>query len=42
MLELWLAFDRARFLEQRGYRVRLSTFCPRTLTPRNLLIAAEL
>lgn len=40
-LELWLVFDRARFLEQSGFRVSVSTFCPRRLTPRNLLIAAQ-
>lgn len=40
-IELWLAFDRARYLEQRGYRVSVSTFCPRAVTPRNLLICAQ-
>lgn len=40
-IELWLAFDRARFLEQHGYRVTVSRFCSRDLTPRNILIAAR-
>jgi hypothetical protein len=39
-LELWLVFDYAVFLEERGYRVRLGTFCDRSLTPRNLLLDA--
>lgn len=41
-LEIWLALDRALFLERQGYRVTLSEFCPRRLTPRNLLISARL
>jgi len=40
-LELWLLLDRALLLEEQGYRVRLGTFCPRELTPRNLLLLAE-
>jgi len=40
-LEIWLALDRALFLERQGYRVTLSEFCPRRLTPRNLLISAR-
>lgn len=40
-LELWLLLDRALFLDERGYRVRLGTFCASRLTPRNLLILAE-
>lgn len=40
-LELWLVFDAALWLEEQGYRVRLGTFCPTSLTPRNLLILAE-
>lgn len=40
-LELWLVFDRARYLEQHGYRVSVSAFCPRASSPRNLLIAAQ-
>ncbi|WP_043308049.1 methyltransferase [Pseudomonas sp. ML96] len=40
-LELWLLLDRALFLEEQGYRVRLGTFCPYQLTPRNLLLLAE-
>ncbi|WP_336332293.1 methyltransferase [Pseudomonas putida] len=40
-LELWLVLDRALFLEERGYDVRLGLFCDYPLTPRNLLILAE-
>ncbi|MBE0486723.1 methyltransferase [Marinobacter sp.] len=39
-LELWLVLDYAVFLEEQGYRVRLGTFCERSLTPRNLLLDA--
>ncbi|QJQ98811.1 methyltransferase [Halomonas sp. PGE1] len=37
-LEVWLALDRAAFLEEAGYAVELGTFCPRELTPRNLVL----
>ena len=40
-LELWLVLDRALFLQEQGYRVELREFCPRHLTPRNILIHAE-
>ena len=40
-LEVWLLLDRALLLEEQGYRVRLGTFCPSELTPRNLLLLAE-
>ena len=40
-LELWLLLDRALFLEDQGYQVRLGTFCAHELTPRNLLLLAE-
>lgn len=40
-LEIWLALDRALFLERAGYDVRLSEFCPADVTPRNLLISAR-
>lgn len=40
-LELWLNLDRAVFLEEQGYAVRLGTFCAAPLTPRNLLLLAE-
>ncbi|UWF49681.1 SAM-dependent methyltransferase [Pseudomonas sp. N3-W] len=40
-LELWLVLDRALFLQEQGYRVRLGTFCETPLTPRNLLILGE-
>jgi hypothetical protein len=40
-LELWLALDRALFLSEQPYTVRLGTFCETPLTPRNFLILAE-
>ncbi|MVW74478.1 methyltransferase [Pseudomonas xionganensis] len=40
-LEAWLLLDRALYLQEQGYRVRLGQFCPSQLTPRNLLILAE-
>ncbi|WP_339478656.1 methyltransferase [Pseudomonas fluorescens] len=40
-LELWLNLDRALFLAEQGYIVRLGTFCDAPLTPRNLLLLAE-
>lgn len=41
-LELWLLLDRALLLAENGYSVRLGTFCPAELTPRNLMLIAEL
>jgi hypothetical protein len=40
-LEVWLIMDMAVYLEQNGYRVEVATFCPRELTPRNLLLSAR-
>ncbi|WDY57753.1 methyltransferase [Pseudomonas sp. PSKL.D1] len=40
-LEMWLVLDRALFLAEHGYSVRLGTFCDYPLTPRNLLLLAE-
>lgn len=40
-LEVLVAADRALFLAEQGYDVALRTFCPRPLTPRNLLIQAR-
>ena len=40
-LELWLAHDRCLYLEEQGYAVSLSGFCPRQVTPRNLWIHAR-
>jgi len=39
-LELWLVLDRALSLAEAGFDVEVTTFCERTLTPRNLLIDA--
>ena len=41
-LEVWLASDLAVYLENKGYCVELGAFCERQLTPRNILIAAQL
>lgn len=40
-LEVWLALDRAQRLREAGFRVALGTFCPREITPRNLLLCAS-
>lgn len=40
-LELWLLLDRALFLQEQGYTVRLGTFCNHQQSPRNLLLLAE-
>jgi len=40
-LEVWLALDRARRLEEAGMRVDLGLFCDREVTPRNLLLRAS-
>lgn len=40
-LELWLNLDRALFLAEQGYVVRLGLFCEAPLTPRNFLLLAE-
>ncbi|WP_322802829.1 methyltransferase [Vibrio alfacsensis] len=39
-LEIWLALDKALYLEERGYRVRLAEFCAKSVTPRNILITS--
>lgn len=41
-LELWLVLDRALFLQQAGYQVSVKQFCDDQVTPRNLIIQAEL
>ncbi|MEH8017340.1 SAM-dependent methyltransferase [Rheinheimera muenzenbergensis] len=40
-LELWLALDKALFLQQHGYSVSLTEFCDYQLTPRNMLLQAS-
>ena len=40
-LEIWLVLDRVLRLEEAGFRVELGTFCPREMTPRNLLLRAS-
>lgn len=39
-LELWLVLDCALYLEEHGYRVAVTEFCAREVSPRNLLIQA--
>lgn len=39
-LELWMVLDYVLYLEERGYAVRVGTFCDRQLTPRNILVDA--
>lgn len=41
-IEVWLALDLAVYLGNAGYAVDLGSFCPRQLTPRNLLLSAHL
>lgn len=40
-LEMWLVLDMVVYLQQHGYQVKLSTFCERAVTPRNILISAR-
>lgn len=40
-LEIWLLLDYALFLEEHGYSVQVAEFCPRALTPRNVLVDAH-
>ncbi|QID19755.1 methyltransferase [Nitrogeniibacter mangrovi] len=40
-LEVWLVADLALALETAGFETRVGVFCPRHLTPRNLLIDAR-
>ncbi|MFM5565668.1 methyltransferase [Aeromonas veronii] len=39
-LEIWLALDRALFLQEQGYWVEVGEFCAKPMTPRNILIRA--
>lgn len=39
-LEIWLALDKALYLQQLGYQVRLTQLCQPDITPRNILISA--
>ncbi|MBN2716825.1 MAG: methyltransferase [Deltaproteobacteria bacterium] len=40
VLEIWLFLDRVAYLEENGYQVTYGTFCPREITPRNLMLLA--
>ena len=39
-IENWLLLDRVCFLQEQGYEVTLSEFCPNSVTPRNAFIQA--
>ncbi len=41
-LEMWLIYDKSLFLKEKGYKVNVSTFCDRSVSPRNILIQASL
>lgn len=40
-IELWLVTDRALFLAEAGREVSVEAFCPRDVTPRNLLLRSR-
>lgn len=40
-IEVWLLRDLALALENDGFEVELHRFCPRTLTPRNVIVSAR-
>ena len=40
-LELWLVLDMALALQNHGYEVRLQSFCPTHISPRNILLSAR-
>lgn len=42
LLELWLLFDKALFLEEQGYQVQLGLFTDSQYTPRRYLLQAKL
>ena len=37
-IEVWLAFDRAMWLQERGWKVKVGTFCSPEVSPRNILL----
>ena len=37
-LEVWLVLDGALHLQERGYQVKVGTFCDRSTSPRNLMV----
>lgn len=41
-LEVWLVLDLAGHLAESGYKVEVGVFCPRAVTPRNILLSARL
>lgn len=41
-LELYLILDRALYLQEQGYQTSVQAFCDYSLTPRNLLIRAQI
>ncbi len=41
-LEVWLVLDLANYLARHGYQTEVGTFCPRQVTPRNILLSARI
>ncbi|WP_051303481.1 methyltransferase [Psychromonas aquimarina] len=41
-LEMWLILDRALYLQEQGYQVVLEEFCDYQITPRNIVIRANI
>ncbi|MEZ9356307.1 methyltransferase [Vibrio breoganii] len=41
-LEMWLILDKSLYLQEHGYKVHLTEFCEKKITPRNILIHAVL
>jgi hypothetical protein len=39
-LEYWLILDRILYVQEQGYDVKISSFCPSEISPRNTLILA--
>lgn len=39
-LEYWLILDRVLYVQEQGYNVKISSFCPSDISPRNTLILA--
>jgi hypothetical protein len=42
LIEAWIILDKVIYLEEQGYRVTVMRFCDKFVTPRNILIHAEL
>jgi hypothetical protein len=42
LIEAWIILDKVIYLEEQGYHVTVMRFCDKSVTPRNILIHAEL